>query len=64
MIFRNRLFVFINEVNGNGNDKLIYEYNNLKGIGNEFIFLFYDFYEWSEIYKVIKNIVYKVSYRV
>lgn len=64
MIFRNRLFVFINEVNGNGNDKLIYEYNNLKGIGNEFIFSFYDFYERSEIYKVIKNIVYKVSYRV
>nr|WP_307937245.1 DNA polymerase IV [Mycoplasmopsis bovis] len=63
MIFRNRLSSFINEARGNGTDKLTYEHNNLKGIGNELTFPIYDFYERSEIYKVIKSLANKISLR-
>ncbi|UOE64503.1 DNA polymerase IV [Mycoplasmopsis bovis] len=63
MIFRNRLSSFINEARGNGTDKLTYEHNNLKGIGNELTFPLYDFYERSEIYKVIKSLANKISLR-
>ncbi len=63
MIFRSRLSSFINEARGNGTDKLTYEHNNLKGIGNELTFPIYDFYERSEIYRVIKSLANKISFR-
>ncbi|WP_029513254.1 Y-family DNA polymerase [Mycoplasmopsis primatum] len=63
MLFRQRLKSYIDEANGNGNDQLSYEHNNLKGIGNELTFDRYDLDERREIYKIIKQISDKVSLR-
>lgn len=51
------------EAQGNGNDQLNYEHNDLKNIGNELTFLTYDIDNRKEILLILRSLCVKVSKR-
>lgn len=62
-IYRKRTKNFIDEPNGEGEDNLTYNHNDLKGIGNEITFSGYSLDIRKDIYSTIKKLAKKVSRR-
>lgn len=62
-IFRSQTPKFVNEARGQGSDKLNYQHNELKSIGNEITFLSIDLDDRDEILKILYKLSEKVSLR-
>ncbi|WP_027334900.1 Y-family DNA polymerase [Mycoplasmopsis felifaucium] len=62
-IFRDRTSSYILDANGEGNDKLDYKHNDLKGIGNEVTFAGLELDTRADIYQILKNLSFKVAKR-
>lgn len=62
-IFRSRLKSYIDDPNGEGSDKLTYEHNELKGIGNEVTFSAGTLDNRHDIYATLKMLANKVALR-